>query len=411
VTQQEASVTGIALVGTGFVADYYMTTLVNHPRLRLAGAYDRSAQQLQRFSRFYGVRAHDSLDALLADPAVEIVVNLTDPESHYPVSRAALEAGRHVYSEKPLAMRFEEAETLVRLAAERGMTIAGAPANALSAAHETVAAALAANAVGAPRLVYAEMEDGAVFRQKWQGWRSRSGAPWPGEHEFEIGCTLEHAGYALSWLLSLFGPVESLTAFSTLTFPDKGRTRTARRLGPDFSVGCLNFRSGVVARLTSGLAAPKDRSLTIMGDAGTITVRDLWDHDSHIRLERTGEPRRLSARIASRLEEKLGFMLPARPAPGRRLKVEGTRPKALPKFPSRIDFAGGIAAQAAAIEAGAAPFFSGEVALHATEIVLALSGAGTGAAPYRMRSSFTLPPVGQEPSRSPGAPRRSPAAA
>jgi predicted dehydrogenase len=404
-------VTGIALVGTGFVADYYMTTLVNHPELRLAGVYDRAPEQLRRFGRFYGVRAHDSLGALLADPDVTIVANLTDPESHYPVSRAALEAGRHVYSEKPLAMRFEEAEALVALAAGRGLTIAGAPANALSAAQRAVAAALAANAVGTPRLVYAEMEDGPVFRQKWRGWRSRSGAPWPGEHEFEIGCTLEHAGYALSWLLSLFGPVESLTAFSALAFPDKGQGGAARPLGPDFSVGCLNFRSGVVARLTCGLAAPKDRSLTIMGDDGTITVRDLWDHDSHVRLERTGEPRRLAVRIASRIEEKLGFTLPARPAPGRRLKVDGPRPKALPKFPSRIDFAGGIAAQAAALATGEAPFFSGDVALHATEIVLALSAAGTNAEPYRVRSSFTFPAAGQGPSRSPAAPRRSPAAA
>ena len=104
----EALLTGIAFIGTGFVADYYMTTLANHPQLRLTGAYDNSAEQLQRFSRFCGVRAYADLDEVLADPAVAIVVNLTDPESHYPISRAALEAGKHVYSEKPLAMRFDE---------------------------------------------------------------------------------------------------------------------------------------------------------------------------------------------------------------------------------------------------------------------------------------------------------------
>src|SRR5262245_44345306 len=124
-----------------------MTTLANHAGLRLVGAYDRSAEQLQRFSRYYRVRPYASLGKVLADPDVAIIVNLTDPESHYAVSRAALEAGKHVYSEKPLAMTFEEAESLVKLAAGLGITIAGAPANALSAAHAAVADALAANAI------------------------------------------------------------------------------------------------------------------------------------------------------------------------------------------------------------------------------------------------------------------------
>lgn len=65
--------TGIAFVGTGFVADYYMTTLANHPQLRLVGAFDRSPAQLDRFSRFYGVRAYADLAEVFADPDVAVV--------------------------------------------------------------------------------------------------------------------------------------------------------------------------------------------------------------------------------------------------------------------------------------------------------------------------------------------------
>ena len=72
----------IALVGTGFVADYYMTTLANHPALSLAGVWDRDAARLEAFRAFHSVPAYAGLDALLADPAVGIVVNLTTPESH-----------------------------------------------------------------------------------------------------------------------------------------------------------------------------------------------------------------------------------------------------------------------------------------------------------------------------------------
>lgn len=380
--------TGIAFVGTGFVADYYMTTLANHPQLRLVGAFDRSQAQLDRFCRFYGVRAYADLGELLADPDVAIVVNLTDPESHYAISARALEAGKHIYSEKPLAMRLDEAEALVVLADSRGLSLAAVSANILSPARKAVAAALASGAIGTPRLVYAEMEDGPVFRQDWRNWRSRSGAVWPGEHEFQVGCTLEHAGYALSWLLALFGPVESLTAFSTLAFTDKGLAGSSHALGPDLSVGCLRFKSGVVARLTAGLAAPRDRSLTIFGERGSITVRDLWDHTSPVNIEQSGKPRRFLEKVVSRLEAILGRMLPLHPVPGQALKVRDDRTISLPPFPSRIDFAAGIAAQAEALANGGAPFFSGNVALHLTEIALALSNAGSDAGPYRPRSSF-----------------------
>lgn len=379
----------IAFVGTGFVADYYMTTLPNHAGLELAGVWDRDADRLRQFRAFHGVRAYDSLAALLADPDTAIVANLTTPDSHYEISQAILSAGKHVYCEKPLAMDLEQARALLAQADEAGLSLATAPANGLSEAHRLAAEVLRQGRIGTPRLVYAAMEDGPVFRDKWASWRSRSGAVWPGLHEFEIGCTLEHAGYALSWLVSLFGPVDSLTAFSAVTFPDKGPGTEAIAMAPDFSVGCLTFRSGVVARLTSGLAAPRDRSLQIFADGGSLTVRDLWDDRSVIHVEETAAPRPLLARLAGRAEAKLGRFLPWKPIPGRALRYPArTAGKALPAYPSQIDFAQGIAEQAAAIARGGKPLFSGALALHVTELVLALNDARALPQPYRLRTSF-----------------------
>jgi predicted dehydrogenase len=392
--------TRIAFVGTGFVADYYMTTLANHPELELAGAYDSAPDALSRFCGFYKVKPYQSLQALLDDGSIKIVVNLTTPQSHYEVSRAALSAGKHIYSEKPLAMSVEEAESLVDQARQKGLIVASAPANALSPACETVKKALDDGLIGQPRLVYAQMEDGAVFRGKWRTWRSVSGAPWPGVHEFEIGCTLEHAGYALSWLVKLFGPATGLHAFSTLAFPGKAEGHAD---GPDYSVGSLTFANGAVVRLTSGLCAPKDRSLTIMGTGGTITVEDLWDYGSKIRIERTGQKRRFIERLVDRIEHHIGGTLPWRPKSGRILPVNGIRNTKLPAFPSQIDFCGGIAALADAIATGQQPFFSGAVSLHITELALALSGAGPAGVSYTPRSAFTPSADGTRPSRSPGA--------
>ena len=141
----------------------------------------------------------------------------------------------------------------------------------------------------------------------------------------------------LSWLVSLFGAVESLTAFSAITFPDKGPGTEKIAMAPDFSVGCLQFRSGMVARLTSGLAAPKDRSLTIVGDKGSIVVADLWDNRSAVYLEELGRPRKLTSRLAIRLEAWLKTFLPWKPGPGRRLPYPAGKQRTPPAGLSLAD--------------------------------------------------------------------------
>ena len=370
--------TKIALVGTGFVADYYITTLANYPELELAGVWDHHVERLAEFCRFHDVRAYGSLPECLGDGETTIVVNLTTPESHFELNCAALNAGKHVYCEKPLGMTFEEAREVVELAERNGLTVCGAPANGLSDAHDLVASLIAAGRIGAPRLAYAEMEDGPVFKDNWMEWRSKSGAKWPGVHEFEVGCTLEHAGYGLSWLVSLFGSVEKGQAFSAVTFPDKGPGTSGLAMGSDFAVGCLSFRSGVTARLTCGLAAPRDRSLTIVGEEGTIVVRDLWDDRSPVHLSRFDGKRPFLQRLAGRFERKRGQVLPLRLVHGRPVAYPAP-PTAgkLAAFPSQIDFARGIAVMADDMARGQAPFFSGKRALHLTELALAIN-AGVG---------------------------------
>ncbi|MGB8816657.1 MAG: Gfo/Idh/MocA family oxidoreductase [Rhizobiaceae bacterium] len=378
----------IAIVGTGFVADYYMTTLARHPQLKLAGAYDIDPGRLAEFCAFHNITAYPDYNAILADLSVSIIVNLTSAQAHYAVSMAAFAAGKHVYSEKPLAMQLADAQDLIELARSKGLTLASAPANGLSDAYQLVAEKLAADAIGTPRLVYAEMEDGPVFRENWQGWKSRSGAPWPGVHEFEVGCTLEHAGYALSWLVGLFGPADTVTAFSSLAFPQKGEASEGHALAPDFSVGCLTFKSGVVARLTSGLAAPRDRSLTILGDKGSITVRDLWDNQSVVHLEEAGQPRPFMQKVLRRVEAWLGKALPFKLVPGKRLAYPKRGKANLPAYPSKIDFMAGIAAQADMINGSEPAFYSDAVSLHITELALALHNAKDLPQPYKLNSAF-----------------------
>ncbi|MEE7506353.1 Gfo/Idh/MocA family oxidoreductase [Methylobacterium mesophilicum] len=373
----------IGIVGCGYVADFYMTTLVNHPELRLAGVYDRDPERRAVFCRHYNARAFNSLEALLAEPEIGLILNLTNPHSHYVVTKAALEAGKHVYSEKPLAMEYAQAEALVELAEAKGLSLSGAPASILGEAGSTVREAVASGQVGAVRLVYAELEDGPVFREPVHEWRSVTGAPWPAEDEYRVGCTLEHAGYYLTWMSLMFGPVARMTAFASRLYPDKGTGQPPDSVANDFSTACLEFRSGVVARITCGLVAPQDRSLHIIGDRGVLTVTDSWASQGPVYLRSpSGDAPGRFGRLLHRIQR----YLPGRIFLGRKLPIPRFGGK-LPSYPSQMDFARGPAAQAEAIRTGVPAPLPARFVLHITEIALAMQNAGGGAV-IQLRSRF-----------------------
>jgi predicted dehydrogenase len=364
--------TRVALVGCGFVSDYYMATLANWPNLKICSVWDINPDRLKQFCNHYGLQAAESLEDVLSGPA-SIIVNLTTPEHHFSINMAAIAAGKHVYCEKPLAMAHDELITLVAAAEKAGLTLCAAPANALSQAAEATAKLLRDNAIGAPRVVYVDMEDGPVFRENWREWRSASGAPWPGAHEFEIGCTLEHAGYALTWLIRLFGPVATLSAMSACAYPDKGVA--VSHMAADYSVAMLQFDNGIVARLTCGLFAPHSRAMAIYGSDGVLSVDDLWDHSSAIRKGALGGKKSILKRVMTKIERWRGKTNIMRFPELKRVPYAVMAAK-VPTYPSQIDFMAGVAAQAEMISGGKPAFFEGCVAAHITEIALAMQ-AGT----------------------------------
>lgn len=369
----------IAIVGCGYVADYYLATLANHPGLELAGVFDRDAERARRFAAHHRLRRWDSLEALLDDRAVEVLVNLTNPRSHFAVSGAALRAGKHVYSEKPLATTLAEAEHLVELAEERGLQLASAPCTVMGEAAQTLWKALREERIGTPRLAYAEMDDGPIPLEDHRAWTSASGAPWPARDEFEVGCTLEHAGYVLSWLTAFFGPARTLTSSAHVLQPDKGVPLAAS--APDFTVATIEFASGPVARLTSGIFAPIDRRLRIFGDAGVLSVDDTWDFGSPVRWSRR-DRLGLKAEKHPRLARWIGLG-PRRLPPVRRARFRWAgRPG------NRIDFSRGVAALAEAAAAGLPPRRSARWALHVNELALAIQDRSPDGRPRTLRSTF-----------------------
>ena len=261
----------VAIIGTGFVADLYMSSLQTFPDIALRGVTDRDPDRLAAFAAHWNVPAADSIPALLETCAPgDLILNLTNPGSHYAVSRECLEAGHHVYSEKPLAMSLGDARALHDLARDKGLMLASAPCSFLSETAQTLWAALRAGEIGTPLAVYAELDDGFISQAPYQGWISASGAPWPARDEFEVGCTLEHAGYYLTWLMMCFGPVRHVVAGAAELDKDK---LDGAPTAPDFSVGILYFDNGVVARLTCSIIAAHDHALRVFGtESGDVRL-------------------------------------------------------------------------------------------------------------------------------------------
>lgn len=363
----------IAIVGCGFVADYYMATMPAHPELELLGVADRDTARADRFAAFHGLRHYDSYDALLDDPHVEIVVNLTNPRSHYEVSKAALEAGKHVYSEKPLAMEFDLAKSLVALADTKGLAIAGAPCNVLGETAQTMWKALRSNAVGNVRAVYAEMDDGLVHLMRYKDWINEAGTPWPYKDEFEVGCTLEHAGYYLTWLAAFFGPARSVTSFASRQIDDKKTDVPLEHDAPDLTVACIQFQSGVMARLTCSIVGEHDHKLRIFGDDGTLSTKDCWYYTSPVLLRRMIRIRRktMMSPIAKRV--------PLARAPYGKYKLRGAQ---------QMDFSRGVAEMAAALREGRRSHMPADYYLHVNEMALAIHHAYRGKAEYIMTTTF-----------------------
>ena len=384
----------IAFIGCGYVADYYARTLALHSELELVCVADRDAARATAFADFHGYHVASVAD-ILADGSIELVLNLTSAASHFDVSRAALESGKHVYSEKPLALDFSQAELLVRLATSRGLILGVAPGNVLGESAQTLWKAVRDGVIGTPRLVYAELDDGPIHRMDYRDWRSASGAPWPWKDEFETGCALEHAGYYLSWLAAFFGVASRVTTFASTLVPEKAPDALLARHTPDFSVACIEYASGLVARLTCSILAPRDHSITIIGDDGTLTVHDCWDDGSPVILNasssKSSSKSSASRTPASTISKWLPFLsrgplsdgavtLPLLREPPLRLPSTGG---------NRMDFARGVAEVAAAVRERRDCRLGGDYALHIAEIMLAMQYPGRMGSPRMLQSRFS----------------------
>jgi len=373
----------IGFVGCGLAARAYFYSFKQYPDLELAGVTGRNQERISKFGAFYSVKTYSTVEALLADPNIELIVNLTNPRSHFEVSKACLEAGKHVYSEKPLAMEFSQAKALVELAKTKGLYLSCAPCKLLGETAQTVWEALRNREIGTVQLVYAEVDDGPTHLQKI--WHAPCGAVQDYRDEFEVGCTLEHAGYYVTWFTAFFGPAKTITAFSASLWPNKQVVpeEPLYVTTPDFSVACITFESGVVVRMTCSIVAPHNHSLQMVGDKGVLTVEECWNQNAPVYIDKYSQLRFRAerypiTRIYPFLKHWLG---PHRVYPP--VKKVGLR-KRYARYSH--NFARGIAELAWAIKEKRRSRLPVDYCLHVNEVVLAIQNATH--TPYQVTTTF-----------------------
>ncbi len=213
------------------------------------------------------------MDALLRDPQIEIVVNLTTPPVHGPVCLRALEAGKHVYVEKPLSVSREDGQTIVRLARRKGLLAGGAPDTFLGSGIQTCRMLIDVGRIGRPVAATAFMT--CHGHESWhpdpEFYYKAGGGPM-----FDMG------PYYLTALVSLLGPVESVAGSARITFPtrtimsEKKRGQIVEVEVPTPVAGLINFHSGAVGVIVTSFDiwdAHLPR-IEIYGSEGSLSVPD-----------------------------------------------------------------------------------------------------------------------------------------
>ena len=271
----------VAIVGCGNIAERYAETIAATQSVKVVAATDVDPARAKALMEQHGGRAYATLDELLADDEIDTVVNLTFPAAHASVTADALEAGKHVHSEKPLALSYDDAARLVTLADERGLRLSSAPATLLGEAQQSAWKLVRDGAIGRVRVVYAEANWGRL--ERWH--------PDP-RSLYAVGPLVDVGVYSLAIMTAMFGPVRRVQAYSTTVEPERTHSEgwTFAMEGPDLVVAVVELADGVVARLTASfyVGTSKQRGLEFHGDLGSLHLPSWQDFDSRIELQERG---------------------------------------------------------------------------------------------------------------------------
>ncbi|MWV48673.1 gfo/Idh/MocA family oxidoreductase [Rathayibacter sp. VKM Ac-2803] len=262
----------VGIIGVGKISEQYLANLPTFPGLRLVAVADLNTERAREVADGQGVRAL-SVDELLADPEVDAVLNLTIPAAHVEIGTRALEAGKHVFAEKPLGLDPAEAAPMLDLAERLGLRVGSAPDTVLGTGIQTARRTLDSGLIGDP--IAAQVQWTAPGHERWH--------PAP-EFYYQPGGgpLLDMGPYYLTALVHFFGPVVRVTGLATRSARPR-MIETGPRAGTPLPVAVdthisalLEHASGVTSTVTVSFEVWRSRApqFEVYGTEGTIAVPD-----------------------------------------------------------------------------------------------------------------------------------------
>ncbi len=263
----------VGIVGCGNISGVYFTNLLRSGVAKVTGCADLDVAKADAAAERFGIRAYPSVSALLDDEHIDLVVNLTVPKAHAEVSLAALTAGKHIYSEKPLASTREDGRAVLAEAAKRGLRVGSAPDTFLGGGHQTCRKLLDDGVIGEPV--------GATAFMLCHGHESWHPSP---EFYYEVGGgpMMDMGPYYLTALVNLLGPIARVTGIARTTFAERTITSEPKRgkviavETPTHIAGIMEFAGGPIGTILTSFdvwhsTLPR---IELYGTEGTLMIPD-----------------------------------------------------------------------------------------------------------------------------------------
>ena len=279
--------TKIGVVGCGDISGIYLTNLTTKfKNTQIVGLYDLIEEKAEKAATQYGIpKKYKDMHELFNDPNVEIVLNLTRPYQHHAVSMAAIKAGKHVYSEKPMGASLEEAVEIKEEAEKKGVLVGGAPDTFLGAGQQTCRKLVDSGFIGKP--IGATAFFACPGHERWH--------PDPDfYYQFGGGPLFDMGPYYITALVNLLGPVKTVSGMGQKTSATRTIT-AARKFGETIDVNVdthiaatLSFECGAICTMMMSfdVHAHNLPILEVYGTEGTLSVPDPNTFDGPVRLFR-----------------------------------------------------------------------------------------------------------------------------
>jgi predicted dehydrogenase len=266
----------VGLIGCGAISGRYIQASRNFPILQIVAAADLNPDAAKKKAEEFHIPRVLDVEQLLADPDIDAVLNLTVPKAHAPLCLAALDAGKHVYVEKPLAVTRRDGQAIIAKARKKKLLVGGAPDTFLGAGLQTARKAIEDGLIGKPVAFTAFMM--CPGHEHWHAnpefFYEKGGGP-----------MLDMGPYYLTALMNLLGPIKRLAGLSSIAIPHRtitsqpqaGKKITVQT--PDHITGSIEFQQGAVGTIVMSFATrfPQHDGATpinIFGTEGTLLVPD-----------------------------------------------------------------------------------------------------------------------------------------